>query len=153
VTGTWRITAQSSGGHSLVELLVVLTCAAILLSMAIPNLARMHQEWILWGSVHSVEASLFWGRMHAISSNTPLVFEISEDKKSYYWADPESGAPLITSVHTMPVGTRMAAYPKRSLRFYPRGNAVPAGTYTIEGESGSYSVVVSPGGRIRTQRN
>ena len=29
----------------------------------------------------------------------------------------------------------------------------PAGTYRIEGTAGSYSVVVSPGGRIRVQKN
>jgi hypothetical protein len=132
---------------------MVLACATLLLSAALPNLARMQQEWTLWGGARSVEASLQWGRMHAISSNMPLLFEISEDRRRFYWVDPESGDPFSASVRYLPGGTRMAAFPRRSLRFYPHGNAVPAGTYIIEGESGSYSVVVSPGGRIRSQRN
>ena len=133
--------------------MTVLACVALLLSAAIPNMAHMQKEWALWGSAQSVAASLHWGRMHAISSNAPLLFEISEDRKSYYWVDTESGVPFTTSVRYLPGGTRMAGFPSRSLRFYPHGNAVPAGTYTIESESGSYSVVASPGGRIRIQRN
>ena len=132
---------------------MVLACSVLLMSAALPGMAHMQQEWILWGGARSVESSLQWGRMRAISSNTPLLFEISVDRKSFHWVDPESGAPYAVSVRYLPEGTRMAAFPSRPLRFYPHGNAVPAGTYTIEGECGSYSVVVSPGGRIRTQRN
>lgn len=153
MTCTWLAATKSSEGYSLVELMTVLACAALLLSAAIPNMARMQKQWTLWGGARSVEASLQWGRMHAVSSNMPLLFEISEDRKTFYWVDPESGDSFAASVRSLPRGTRMAAFPKSPLRFYPHGNAAPAGTFTIEGESGSYSVVVSPGGRIRIQRN
>ena len=148
-----RAAAQPSQGYSLVELMMVLACTSILLSAAIPGMAHIKEEWTLWGAARSVEASLQWGRMHAISSNTPMVFEISEDRKNFYWVDPESGDSFAASVRYLPDSTLMTSFPRRSLRFYPHGNAVPAGTYVIESQIGSYSVVVTPGGRIRTQRN
>ena len=64
-----------------------------------------------------------------------------------------SGERYQNSARRLPRGIRIAAAPKRPLRFYPHGNAVPAGTFTLAGDAGSYSVIVTPGGRIRTQRN
>ena len=144
---------SASEGSSLVELIVVAMCAAVLISAAAPNLTSLQREWTLWGSAHTLEASLQWGRMHAISSNTPILFAVDNGGQKFYWVDPDSGNIYIGSERSLPTGFRIVSFPKRSLRFYQHGNAVPAGTYTIAGTSGSYSVVVSPGGRIRIQKN
>ncbi len=143
---------DSVEGYSLAELLIVLACAAILLTAAVPSVAHLQQEWTLWGEARTLEASLQWGRMHAISANTSILFEVDASRQKFYWVDPESGDPYTGSVRHLS-GGRITACPKRSLRFYPHGNAAPAGTYTITGPTGAYSVVVSPGGRIRVQRN
>ena len=144
---------EISEGFSLAELLIALVCASILTTAAIPNIVHWQKEWTLWGSARTLEISLHWGRMHAIAANTPILFEINRDQKSFCWIDPDSGNPYAGSTGYLGNGVRLKTFPRRSLRFYQHGNAAPGGTYTMEGETGSYSVVVSPGGRIRIQRN
>ena len=140
-------------GFSLAECLVVLACMAILASMTLPNIHTLQQEWVLWGGTVAVESSLQWGRMHAVTANSALIFKVSGNGKRYCWVEAESGEEFSNTVQIMPNGLRIASQPGKPLRFYQHGNAVPAGSYVIAGEAGSYSVVVSPGGRIRTERN
>lgn len=140
-------------GYSLVELVIVVACVTILLAGAIPNIAGLRREWALWGGARMLEASMQWGRMHAIASNTPVMFGMDADGQKFFWTDAISGECFVDSVRHLPRGARITAAPRRPLRFYQHGNAVPAGTYTIEGDAASYSVVVSPGGRIRIQKN
>ena len=143
----------ASQGYSLAELTVSLLCAAILVTIAVPNLARFQREWELWGGTRILETSLQWGRMHAVATNSPMLFEVDEDRQRFYWVDPVSGDTYVGTVRELPRGLRIASCPSRPLRFYQHGNAAPAGTYTIEGEAGSCSVIVSPGGRIRIRKN
>lgn len=144
---------SAPGGYSLAELTLCILCAAILISIAVPNLARLQSVWDLWGGARAVEGSLQWGRMHAVSANIPMLFEVDDGRRKFYWADPASGDIYAGSVRELPRGIRISACPRRPLRFYQHGNAAPAGTYTVAGEAGSYSIVVSPGGRIRIQKN
>jgi hypothetical protein len=139
-------------GYSLIECLIVFCCGAILLTAAAPNIHHIQQEWALWGAAHSVEASLYWGRTYAIAANTSLIFEVNSNGYEFRWTDPASGFPYEKSSRRLD-SVRIASFPKKPLRFFQRGNAVPAGTYIIQGDAGSYSVVVSPGGRIRVQKN
>jgi Tfp pilus assembly protein FimT len=145
--------SQKETGFSLVELIIVLACTVIMVTVAAPNISYIHKEWSLWESARSIENSLQWGRMAAIASNTSLLFEVGENGHRFGWIDPDSGNSFPDSVRFLAADIRIASSPRRSLRFYPRGNAAPAGTYVIEGNTGSYSVVVSPGGRIRFQKN
>ena len=142
----------ASGGYSLAELTVGILCAAILISIAVPNLVRIQRGWELWGGARVLEASLQWGRMRAVSTNAPMLFEVDGDRRKFYWVDPASSDVYSSSVRELSRGLRISACPRRPLRFYPHGTAAPSGTYTIEGVAGSYSVVVSPGGRIRIQK-
>jgi type II secretory pathway pseudopilin PulG len=153
VTSSKTAKPGRSGGYSLVELVLVLACATTLLAAAVPNIVGLQREWTLWGAARVLEASLQWGRMHAIASNTPVVFRIDDAQQKFYWADAVSGDFYVSSERHLPAGVRFAAVPGRPLRFYQHGNAAPAGTYTLAGGAGSYSVVVSPGGRIRIQKN
>jgi Tfp pilus assembly protein FimT len=148
-----KVYATERYGYSLIECLLVISCAAILAAVAAPNLHRLQQEWTLWGGVRSVESSLQWGRMHAVSSNTSIIFNVSADGCRYFWSDAESGEKYENSARSMPGNIRIESVPGRSLRFYQHGNAAPAGTYVIRGETGTYSVIVSPGGRIRIERH
>ncbi len=141
-----------SEGYGLAELAIALACAAILITAAVPNIIHLQHEWALWADARILEASLQWGRMHAISANSPVLFEVDAGGQKFYWVDPESGNPYANSVRYLS-GSRIISSPKRPLRFYQHGNAAPAGTYTLKGATGSYSVVVAPGGRIRLQRN
>jgi Tfp pilus assembly protein FimT len=142
-----------SEGFSLTESTIVLMCMIILMSAGIPVVSKLKSDWALWTAARMVETSLQWGRMHAISSNAPLLFDIDENQATFSWLDPISGNSFEGSMHRLPATVRFIAAPKRPLRFYQHGNAAPAGTYTVQGDAGSYSVIVSPGGRIRIQKN
>jgi type II secretory pathway pseudopilin PulG len=150
-----RITRKAvcRDGYSLAELVLVLACIAILISAAVPNITRLQDEWALLGGARILEASLQWGRMHAIAANTSLLFEVDSVRQEFCWADPVSGDHYENSVRLLPRGVRILSAPKRPLRFFPHGNAAPAGTFDLAGDAGSYSVIVTPGGRIRIQRN
>lgn len=140
-------------GFTLAELLVVVAIAAIITTFAMLGFIRVQKEWSLWGSARLVETSLQWGRMHAITSNSPVLFEVDEDGQRFMWHDPATGEIFGTTARYVNSGTRIVSAPRTPLRFYPRGNAVPSGTYKVEGETGSYSIIVTPGGRIRFQKN
>ncbi len=140
-------------GHTFAELLIVIACAAVIGLAAVPNVARLQKEWNLWGGARMLETSLQWGRMYAVSFNAPVLFRVGDNRRKFYWEDPESGEAFTASVRHLSGGIRIESSPRRPLRFYQHGNAAPAGTYIVKGEAGSYAVVVSPGGRIRIQRN
>ena len=144
---------NGQNGFSVPELLVVVAIAAILVAFAVPCFVRIQKEWSLWSSARMVETSLQWGRMRAIASNSSVLFEIEEDGRRCMWRDPSTGDIFATTAWDMAGGARIVSSPRTPLRFYPRGNAVPSGTYKVEGETGSYSIVVTPGGRIRFQKN
>jgi hypothetical protein len=144
---------RSEIGTTVVEIMIVVLCGAIVLAAAAPGLHIIQREWALWGGAHMVESSLFWGRMHAISTNCPLLFEIDPDGRGFHWEDGETGERLDYSVWVLPGGVRIGSAPRRPLRFYPKGNAAPAGTYVVEGAAGRYKVVVAITGRIRLERN
>lgn len=145
--------SRAEKGYGLVELVLVLACAAVVAASAAPDLFRLQKEWELWGGARLLESSLQWGRMHAIAANTSVLLQIDGGQKSFYWADPLTKEPYAASVRHLPGGVKIVKYPAKPLRFYPHGNAAPAGTYVLEGKAGSYSVIVAPGGRIRIVRN
>jgi type II secretory pathway pseudopilin PulG len=153
VTGEETAKSRIPQGYSLVELVIVLACAAFLISAAVPNIFQLRQEWTLWGSARLLESSMQWGRMHAIAANTALLLQVDSNGQRFYWTDPSTGEPYEGSIRYLPANVRIADCPGRPVRFYQHGNAAPAGTYVVEGEAGSYSVVVAPGGRIRIRRN
>lgn len=145
--------SRNGSGVSLIEMLIILSCAGILLTAAVPNFNHLQQQWTLWGGTHLLESSLHWGRAHAVSANTSMMLTIEDDGRRFYWSDGYSGERLEGTVRHLPGRVRIAASPRRPLRFYQHGNAAPAGTYVVQGEAGSYRVVVSPGGRIRVLRD
>jgi Tfp pilus assembly protein FimT len=144
---------ENSRGYSLVELVVVIACTTVFVSAAVPNLSRLQQEWALLGGARLLESSMHWGRMRAISANTSVRFEVDGTGTMFFWVDPATGDKYANSVRYLSWGVRIVSQPKKPVRFFQHGNAVPAGTYTLQRGGESYSVVVSPGGRIRIQKN
>lgn len=139
-------------GASLIEVLVVLGLVGIMATGAAPGIHRINREWALFGGTRMVESSLLWARTHAISANDWMSFIIDDGGRRFYWLDPE-GTRYEASVRYLPPGVRITQFPRRPLRFFQHGNAVPAGTFVIQGEAGTYKVVVSALGRIRVERS
>ncbi len=148
-----RTTRHSSSGMSLLEVVAVFSCTAILLAVAVPNINKLNQEWTLWGEARALESSLRWGRGHAVSVNSSMMFVVDPEGRRHYWVDPQSGDRFENTVRYVQGQVRVTGFPKKPLRFYPRGNAAPAGTYVLQGEAGTYRVVVNFVGRIRVQRD
>jgi type II secretory pathway pseudopilin PulG len=144
--------SDNCAGFCLLEALAALSCALVLTAIAVPNAGRMRHGIALWGGTRLIESSLQWGRMHAITTNTSVMFQVDPDGRGFYWSDPVSGAPYASSARIFAGGVRLTGFPKKSLRFYPRGNAAPAGTFTLTGDAGTYRVIVNLAGRIRIEQ-
>ncbi len=151
--GCYQLKRAFLSGFTLVECLVTLTLAGVVLTAAVPGVQRVTQSFALMGATRMVEVSLQWGRSHAIAGNTSLAFIVDSDGKRFYWVDGRSGDQYEGTVRFLPAGVRIANSPRRPLRFYQKGNAVPAGTFVIQGDAGTFRVVVNPAGRIRTQKD
>lgn len=147
-----RTAKGGASGIGLTELLLVLACGAVLTVAAVPNVHRLVQEWSLRGGVQMLEASLLWGRMHCMSANRSLMLVVDDGGRSFHWSDPSSGARYEYTVRSLPRGVGITAAPRRPLRFFPHGNAAPAGTYVVGGDRGAFQVVVNVAGRIRIQK-
>ena len=74
-----------------------------------------------------MESTLQWGRLHAISANVSLILEVDAEGKSTGWRDPETGNTYDTGVCHLPADVRIVSAPSKPLRFFPRGDAAPAG--------------------------
>src|SRR5512143_2654181 len=140
-------------GLSLIEAVIVLLCAALLTTVALPNLHGLQQRWSLWGGARLVETSLQWGRMYAVTTNGAMSFQVDQGGRQFSWSDPSSGERYESPVRFLPGRIRIISSPHTPLRFYQRGNAAPAGTYVLQGEAGLCRVVVNTMGRIRIQWN
>jgi len=139
-------------GFTFAELAIALAFGSIIVASAVPQMSRMQQAWALWGSARMVETSLQWGRMHAVSANTSVSFQVSGDGRRYCWVDPATGAEYEETVRHLSPGTSIVDMPARPLKFFQKGNAAPAGTFVIQGNAGTWRVVVNPAGRIRVQK-
>jgi len=80
------------------------------------------------------------------------MLEVNSEGTSTGWRDPETGSIYNAHVCFLPPGVRIVSAPSKPLRFFPRGNAAPAGSYVLKNGAGSYRVVVSPAGRIRVEK-
>jgi Tfp pilus assembly protein FimT len=141
-----------NSGFALAELLLVLGLMGIMAGGAVPGVHRMQREWELWGGTRLVESSLLWARTHAISANESLVFIIDEGGRRIYWTAAD-GSRFENTLRRLPAGVSITGAPKKPLRFYQHGNAVPAGTFVIQSSVGTYRVIVSVMGRIRVVRD
>ena len=139
-------------GYGLLELVIVLALIAIIAAAAAPGIHQIDREWALWGGARLVESSLQGARAYAIAANDSLNFTIDRNGTLICWQEP-GGARFHSSVRLLPPGVRITQAPRRPVCFFPRGNAVPAGTFVVQGTAGSYKVVVSSMGRIRVQRD
>jgi prepilin-type N-terminal cleavage/methylation domain-containing protein len=139
-------------GFTIVELAIAIALGSIIVASAVPQLNRMQQAWALWGTAQLVETSLQWGKMHAVTANTSMAFQVSEDGRRYSWADPLSGMEYEGTIRYLPPGVSIVDKPAKSLRFFQKGNAAPAGTFVVKGDAGIWRVVVNPAGRIRIQK-
>lgn len=144
--------ASRAAGFTLIEVLLVLTCAGILAASGVPNLHQLLEQWSLWGSAKQLERTLHWGRMHAIATNRPVSFQADRNGRRFCWNDADTGEVVSKTGFELTGRVRIVRQPRRPVTFHPRGNAAPSGSFVVAGNAGEYRVVVNFAGRIRVER-
>jgi prepilin-type N-terminal cleavage/methylation domain-containing protein len=129
-------------GFTLIELAIVMVFGSIMVASAVPQSCATSMGAV--GRAHLVETSLQWGKMHAVTANTSVAFQVSGDGRRYSWLDTACGVEYEGSVRYLPPGVSIVEKPSKPLRFFQKGNAVPAGTFVVKGDAGIWRVIVNP---------
>ena len=137
----------SESGLSLIEMLILLLLAAVLAGVGIGQLGRIREQLQLEWACREFVTTLDGARRRAAAGNLRIAVAVAPGGTRYSIGPPGDPAPWRPVVG----GARITASPRRSLRFYSRGAAVPAGSYLLERGRYRVKVIVSSAGRVRWQ--
>ena len=70
--------AQTNGGYTLLEMLLVLAIVGVLVAVAVPNFMAWNQKFKLKSDVANLAGTLAFARMTAINQNTPVIATVAQ---------------------------------------------------------------------------
>ncbi len=136
-------------GFQLLELMIVCALIGLLGAIAWGNFQRLREHYELrMGSAQFVSV-LSQCRLQAVSKSLPLQVRIHRDR-NHFTITPEGEPPRLWKA--LPRGMKFVRIPKKTLTFYSRGTAAPAGSFLLENRTGQVKVLITPAGRIRWQQ-
>jgi len=153
---------KSREGFSLIELILVVTLAAVVLAAGTPILITAADHFRVVMSAQSIATQMQYARMKAVSSNEPFSMNFGASANSYQ-VEAGFGGPVMSGPYFYPFGVSMntrigagpVSFPGGFVTFLPTGN-VPAtgngsaGRVRIINQSGvMIDIVVDNGGIIR----
>ncbi|RPJ52605.1 MAG: hypothetical protein EHM23_32590 [Acidobacteria bacterium] len=135
-------------GFSLVDILITCMLIATVLTVGLSSWGNFSAHHKLQNACDSLMSDLWRARVASLAGNLPVSVQVRSDGSAYSVV--ESGEP--SAWRELPSGVRFSQFPTKNVTFYPRGSAVPGGTYILSNPSGTLQVIVAASGRVRWQR-
>jgi type II secretory pathway pseudopilin PulG len=137
-------------GYTLLELTLVCLLTVLVCGLGANLWGQAAEQVRLQSAGRTFAAALIEARSQAITRNVSLRLHINPDGRHFSLVPPHLQPALW---RPLPSGVSFSGAPRASPVFYSRGSVVPAGTFLLRNEIGTIRVVVSPGGRIRWERD
>jgi Tfp pilus assembly protein FimT len=137
-------------GYTLLELVLVCLITALVSTLGIGAWGRAAEQVRLHSACRVFASALTRARSQAIAKNVSLRLHINPDGRRFALS-PTTAQPA--SWQPLPSGVSFTGATQGAPVFYSRGSVVPAGTFVLSNQCGSIRVILSPGGRIRWQRD
>jgi Tfp pilus assembly protein FimT len=140
-----------TAGVTLVELAVVLAILGAGIGAAVPALGRALDRYRVVGAASDVYGALHLTRARARQTGVMHALVIDPDGQSFRIVEDPTGEPRTVVGPRQLVGG-VAVSGNTTIRFSPKGFAVPFGTITVRGTNGEVRrLVVNILGRVRVE--
>jgi Tfp pilus assembly protein FimT len=138
-------------GVTLVELAIVLAGLALVLGMAAPLVGGALDTTRVQGASVDLHGAVHLARTRARASGVTHALVLEPDGQAFRVVEDPAGAPrTVEGPHRLAGDT--VARGNATIRFSPKGFAVPAGTITVESGGEVRRVIVNTLGRVRVER-
>ena len=140
---------EQSRGYNLFEVTLwcILTGTLSTVSLSIVEGIRDQQGLHLAGEAFLSAVSA--ARFEAVTKNLAVEIRVHPNRDQFTVALKNDEPDLW---HGLPQGVLFSKVPSHPVTFFSRGNAAPAGTFTLKNKRGQIQVIVSLSGRIRWKR-
>jgi len=136
-------------GFQLIELMIVCLIFFTIAGIGAGTVWNWIEAYRLENAFRLFSSQISEIRTLAIGLNFPITIEISDTRHKFGFAGRTEETLVWLS---LPRGVKFTETPTKQVTFYPRGNAVPGGSYYLENLKGCVKIVVAPSGRIRWER-
>ena len=141
-----RMQVRFEKGFQLIEMLIVCLLIAVLAGAAAGSTWEHLEFYRLDNACRLFSSRLSEIRAVSIGLNLPISVEIPESRDRFGFAE-RGDSPTVWIL--LPQGVVFRKIPRRTVTFYPRGNAAPAGSFLLENPKGGRKITVAVSGRIR----
>ena len=140
---------EQSRGYNLFEVTLwcLLTGTLSTVSLSVVEGIRDQQGLHLAGE--SILSAVSAARFEAMTKNLAVQIRVHPNRDQFAVALQNDEPHLWQS---LPRGVSFSKVPSKPITFFSRGNAAPAGTFTLKNERGQIQVIVSLSGRVRWKR-
>ena len=138
-----------ASGYTLFEIALWCILTGTLSGVSLTVIEGVRDQQGLHLAGESFVAAVSAARFQAMAKNLAIQIRIHPDRDQFAVALKNDEPDLWQS---LPRGVSFSRIPSRSITFFSRGNAAPAGTFTLENKRGRLQVIVSLSGRVRWKR-
>ena len=140
---------MNARGYQVLDVILVCLLIGFLSTWGVVSLHRMADQQRLQTASQIFLSMLANARFHSVAKNLPTQIRIHPSGRKFALAMKDEKPSLWQN---LPKGVEFSTSPANPLSFYSRGNAAPAGSYTLRNQAGEIKVVVSFTGRLSWER-
>ncbi len=140
---------KHSKGYSLFEVTLWCILAGGLSTIGLTAVEGIRDQQALHLAGESFLSTVSTARFEAMTKNLAVQIRVHASRSQFTMTLGNDEPSLWIN---LPRGVTFSRIPSRPITFFSRGNAAPAGTFTLKNERGQIRVIVSLSGRVRWER-